>query len=228
MNGVNRYNPASEESEIVLTVAGEPYLEPYLQAARKFGSGFQSLLWASPRTQRARFEAITQMYDPTGKRLLDAGCGRADYLAYLIETGIFPASYVGIEGVEDLAAAAEAKGLPDATIVRADFVREPVRLFVSADVVAFSGSLNTLRDEEFYSTIRLAYDAAGEALAFNFLCSDFLAGREYLFWRRREDVLKFAGDFCADVRIKDDYLRGDCTACLLKPGDGRDREDVHA
>ena len=92
-------------------------------------------------------------------------------------------------------------------IVRADFVREPARLFVGADIVVFSGSLNTLRDEEFYSTIRLAYDAAGEALAFNFLCSDFLAGREYLFWRRREDVLKFAGEFCADVRVKDDYLQ---------------------
>ena len=50
------------------------------------------------------------MCDPTGKRLLDAGCGRADYLAYLIETGIFPANYVGIEGVDDLAAAADAKG----------------------------------------------------------------------------------------------------------------------
>jgi SAM-dependent methyltransferase len=225
---VNGYNPAPGRPETTLSFVGEPYLEPYLRAARKFGSGFQSLLWASPRTQRTRFEAIAQMCDPAGKRLLDAGCGRADFLEFLVERGIQPDSYVGVEGVEELAAAAEAKRFAGAAIVRADFVREPLRLFAGADLVVFSGSLNTLRDQTFYSTIRAAYDAASEALAFNFLCSDYLAGREYLFWRRREDVLKFARRFCADVRVKDDYLQGDCTVCLSKPGDGRDREDVHA
>ncbi len=202
-----------------MSVAGEPYLEPYLKAAQKFGSGFQTLLWASPRTQRTRFEAIAEICEPAGKRVLDVGCGRADFLEFLVERGLQPAAYVGIEGVEPLAAAAESKGFPNAKIIRGDFVRDPARLFVGADAVVFSGSLNTLCDEEFYSTIRLAYDAARESLTFNFLCSEFLAGKEYLFWREQEDVMRFAGELCANVQMKDDYLRGDCTVCLIKPTD---------
>jgi len=204
------------------------HLGPYIKAARQHGAGFGALLWASPRTQRTRFETIRLMVDPAGRRILDAGCGRADYLAYLIESGVWPADYVGIEGVETLAAAARAKALPNTTIVCADFVLEPARLFVGADIVVFSGSLNTLKDEAFYATIRRAYDAAGVALVFNFLNSTYLAGQDYLFWRRSNDVFQFARQFCGDVRIKDNYLQGDCTACLTKPGPMDDCEDINA
>ncbi|HZL35017.1 MAG TPA: class I SAM-dependent methyltransferase [Tepidisphaeraceae bacterium] len=197
-------------------MAGEPYLMPYLDAARKFGAGFGSLLWASPRTQRARFEAIRGMVEPAGKIILDAGCGRADYLAYLIEQGAAPAGYIGLEAVEELASAAIARHLPGCTIISADFVREPARLFARADVVVFSGSLNTLSDEAFYATLRRAYEAAGEAVVFNFLCSTYLAGREYLFWREPSQVLAFAKSICDDVRCSDDYLRGDYTICMHK------------
>ena len=95
---------------------------------------------------------------------------------------------------------------------------EPARLFVGADIVVFSGSLNTMCDKKFYATLRHAYDAAGMAVVFNFLCSTYLAGKDYLFWRRREDVIRFAAAFCDDVRFRDDYLPGDCSACLIKPG----------
>ena len=202
-----------------MSTVDEPYLSPYLRAAEQHGAGFESLLWASPTTQRTRFEAIRGMYDSSDKIVLDAGCGRADYLAYLIEMGVRPAWYIGIEGVEALAAAAEKRQFPKARIIRGDFVRDPVRLFVGADVVVFSGSLNTMADPEFYSTIRRAYDAATEAVVFNFLCSADLAGRDYLHWRSKWDVVEFAQQFCRNVTLKDDYLEGDCTARLVKPGE---------
>ncbi|MDB5332641.1 MAG: hypothetical protein JWP03_3792 [Phycisphaerales bacterium] len=209
-----------------MSAAGEPYLQPYLRAAQKYGAGFPALLWASPRTQRARFEAICQSYSPAGRSVLDAGCGRGDYLTFLIDRGVTPADYIGIEAVGDLANVAEAQH-PDATILRADFVREPARLFVGADVVVFSGSLNTIEGPAFFETIRRAYDAAGEALVFNFLSSSFLAGQEYLFWHSPQDIERFARGFCADVRLREDYLAGDCTACLIKPADPGAKETVH-
>lgn len=211
-----------------MSAVEEPYLSPYVRAARQHGSGFGSLLWASPLTQRTRFEAIRAMMDPAGAFLLDAGCGRADYLQFLIELGIRPAFYVGIEGVEALAAAAQARRFPAAKIIRADFVRDPGRLFVGADIVIFSGSLNTLDDDEFRRTVRRAYDAAASALVFNFLCSPNLAGRDYLYWRSKHDVLGFAREFCGNIRMKDDYLDGDCTACLPKPIIAEDSEAIHA
>src|SRR3954468_23327877 len=124
----------------------EPYLLPYLRAADKHGADFPSLLWASPQTQAARFDAIQRLGCPHGKSVLDVGCGRADLLDFLLDRGVRPADYVGIEAVEDLARAAETKHrrMNDVSIIRADFAREPLRLFVAADVVIFSGSLNTI------------------------------------------------------------------------------------
>ncbi len=194
----------------------ELYLAPYLDAAAEFGAGFGTLLWASPKTQRARFEAIRQTTDFDGKNLLDVGCGRADLLEYLLRQGVRPAEYLGIEAVEPLAEVAEMRGSPATRIIRADFVREPRSLFTGSDIVIFSGSLNTLEDQEFYATLRHAFHAAGEALVFNFLSSDHLAGKAYLFWRDPADVTAFLISLGGTVRRSKEYLAGDCTLTVDK------------
>ena len=198
-----------------------PYLLPYVRAAERHGSDFASLLWASPHTQAARFDAIQRLGDLNGRSVLDAGCGRADLLRFLVDRGVRPADYTGIEAVGELADAAErncaTRTAPPARIIRADFVREPLRLFVGADVVVISGALNTVEDGPFYTTIRRAFEAAAESLVFNFLCSSYLAGAEYLRWRHSGDVLAFARCLTDDVRVLDDYLHGDFTVALGKP-----------
>lgn len=192
------------------------YLTPYLHAARQHGGGFGSLLWASPTTQSARFDAIARMNPPAGQSVLDVGCGRADYLDFCRAWRMTPNDYVGIEAVTELADAAEAKRLPNCRIVRADFVERPIAMFVAADVVMFSGSLNTLDDATFYATLRRAFDATAESVVFNFLSSSHLAGAAYLHWRRPGDVLKFARELSDDVRMIDDYLEGDATIGMWK------------
>lgn len=194
----------------------QPYLQPYLDAAASHGAGFGSLLWASPRTQAARFDAFQRITNLHGLSLLDVGCGRADLLAYLLERGVQPASYTGIEAVDALANAADAKGFSNATIFRADFVAEPLRLFVGADAVMFCGSLNTADDSIFYRTLSQAYDAAGKAVVFNFLCSPRLAGQGYLYWREPDDVVRFARGLSPDVTTLADYLFGDMTVRIGK------------
>ena len=196
--------------------AQEAYLQPYLAAARQYGAGFGALLWASSKTQRARFEAIREIYDLSGKSVLDAGCGRADLLRHLLDRGVRVAEYIGLEAVETLADAAEARNERNARIIRCDFVRDPKRMFVAADVIVFSGSLNTMDAPTFYRTLGRAYDAAVEAVVFNFLCSPTLAGKDYLAWHRQEEVEQFARRTAAAVRVRSDYLRGDCTIALLK------------
>ena len=192
------------------------YLLPYLKAAQRHGCGFASLLWASPHTQADRFDAIAAAADFVGKSVLDVGCGRADFLDYLLRRGIEPASYVGIEAVPALAEAAREKRHRNATIVEADFVAEPRRLFAGAQIVVISGSLNTMDDVTFYTAIRRAYDAAGECLIFNFLSSPRLAGTPYLHWRGVKDVLRFARNHAGSVTTVDDYLPGDCTVVMGK------------
>lgn len=197
--------------------AGVPsYLAPYLRAAERCGAGFGSLLWASPSTQHARFEAIRRACNPGGKRILDVGCGRADFCDFLLKRGVRYVQYTGLEAVDELAAAARRKAQPRSLIVRGDFVKEPARLLVGADLVVFSGSLNTLDTRSFYATIRVAFDAAAGALVFNFLASPMLAAQSYLTWHKPEDVLAAIKDWTPRVRVLDDYLEGDCTVALLK------------
>src|SRR5436190_16538223 len=90
------------------------YLTPYREAASRHGDRFGSLLWASPKAQEARFDAICRLADMRGRRVVDAGCGRADLLDFLFERGIEPAEYVGIEAVDELVAAAKRKHLRSA------------------------------------------------------------------------------------------------------------------
>ena len=194
----------------------QPYLQPYLEAAARHGSGFGSLLWASPTTQAARFDAIRRIGNLHGMSLLDVGCGRADLLAYLIELDVRPLRYFGIEAVDALADAADARGFSNATIFRADFVAEPLRLFVGAEVVILCGSLNTADDSVFYSTLSHAFEAASGSLIFNFLSSPELAGRDYLFWRRPAQVMSFARSLSSDVSTIEDYLTGDMTVRIGK------------
>lgn len=192
------------------------YLDPYERAAQRHGAGFGSLLWASEKTQAVRFAAICAMADLHGKSLLDVGCGRADFVDYLEQRKIRIASYSGIEGVPALAEVARAKRRRSYQIIETDFVAQPWRMFVGAQVVLFSGSLNTLNSAELYSTLGRAYEASGEMLIFNFLCSPNLAGAPYLSWRRADDVLRFARTLSQRVRMLDDYLNGDCTVAIGK------------
>lgn len=192
------------------------YLAPYHAAVKKHGGGFRSLLWDSQKSQAARFDVMARLFCFHEKSILDAGCGRADFLDFLLRRGVEPDHYTGLEAVAELADAAEQKVRAGCLIVRADFIAEPARLFTAADIIVFSGSLNMLESPVFYATLRTAYAAAVEALAFNFLSSPYLAGADYLHWHRPSVVKKFAEELGGQVEMREDYLEGDCTVRILK------------
>jgi len=102
-------------------------------------------------------------------------------------------------------------------ILKTDFVRRPEKLQVGADVVIFSGSLNTLSPEEFYDTLRAAWEAAGSCLVFNFLNSQSWCGEDWLYWHHRQDVIAFCRGLGGEVRFDESYLDGDCTVAVRRP-----------
>jgi SAM-dependent methyltransferase len=204
----------------VTTTATEPtYLKPYLDAARRYGDGFGSLLWASPRTQKIRFGALTGAISPRDLRVLDVGCGRADLLTYMCDAGRRPAEYVGVEMVDELATSAEgrlaAAGVTG-RIVRRDFIADPDCMRIDADVIYFSGSLNTLSVFEFELSVRRAFSAARLGIAFNFLSSTQLSSARHLVWHRINSVISLGRSIVASVRVFDDYLDGDTTVAMTR------------
>ncbi|HSI37264.1 MAG: methyltransferase domain-containing protein [Phycisphaerae bacterium] len=196
-----------------------PYLLPYTRAAARTRGKFESLLWASPDTQRARFDALCRIVNMNGARVLDVGCGRADLLGHFVRRNVHPAEYVGVEAVPELVAAAReaASRSPVARIVQADFVTEADRQFAGAEVIVMSGSLNTVPPETFYKVLRAAHAAASRCVAFNFLCSSSLAAADYLYWHRTDEVMAFARSLTPIVHKLEDYLDGDCTIMMGKP-----------
>lgn len=192
------------------------YLRPYLQAMKRHGTEFPSLLWASRETQKLRFEALTRLCDLSGINVCDAGCGQADFLDYLIAREVRPAHYVGIEALDEHIDLARKKGHGDCLIVRGDFVREPQRLLVGADVIVFCGSLNTLSESECHAAVKHGYEAAGDAVVLNFLSSPRLASADWLTWHEPRDMEAFLRGLGGAVSVLDGYLEGDCSAIVRK------------
>jgi SAM-dependent methyltransferase len=194
------------------------YLYPYHDARRQGAKGFDALLWSSREGQRVRFEAIARSCPLAEAKILDVGCGRADLLGYLLERGIVPAHYTGLDVIPASLRAARRKKYPHCEILRAaDFVRKPEKLQVGAGVVVFSGSLNTLSRPQFYRTLRAAWEATGEWLVFNFLSSQIWCGEDWLSWHRRSSVLAFCRSLGGVPRYDESYLEGDCTVAVRKP-----------
>ena len=156
------------------------------------------------------------MADPTGLSILDLGCGRADFLDFLVARGTSPKKYFGLEGVRELAEAAENKRVDGSRIIIADFVREPRRMQVAADVIYCSGALNTIETDDFYLTIRNAFAAAKRAFVFNFLSSSLLAGTNYLRWHNPREVIKFCRTLGGEIVRHEGYIEGDCTIAMSK------------
>ena len=148
----------------------DAYLQPYREAQKSYGESFDVTLWASPESQRLRFAVMTRMADLAGKRVLDAGCSRGDFAAYLLEHGIEYRHFTGLDGLESVIDFATGRGLARSRFVTGDFVHDRSLLATDRpDVVTISGSLNTMDPATATQVLASAWSACGEALIFNFL-----------------------------------------------------------
>lgn len=182
--------------------------------------GFDVTLWGRPQTQRRRFEVFAEMLDLGGKAVLDAGCSRGDFAAYLIEKNVAYKGYVGVDGVEEVVAFARERGLPRSRFVVGDFVKDPGLLKTgSPEVVSISGSLNTMDDATVNVVLEGAWAGCSETLVFNFL-SDLAtpAAPAQQYPARRLPTLKllaWAAKKTGDVQMRQDYLGEGHDATIL-------------
>ncbi len=146
------------------------YLDPYRRSHARHGSSFEVTLWASPQSQRRRFEVFADMCPLAGKRILDAGCSRGDFAAYLLERGTSFGHYTGIDALPEVVLFANQRGLTRCEFICGDFLTHP-ELFAASqpDIICISGSLNTMSFTQACAVLESAWAAADEALAFNFL-----------------------------------------------------------
>lgn len=150
------------------------YLTAYREAARAHGTAFDATLWASEQTQRLRFHVFAEMCDLRGKRILDAGCSRGDFAAWMVEHGIDYGAFIGVDAVCEMIDFAQTRNLPHAAFYCGDFVTHPELLTSGGasggpQVVVFSGSLNTMKLDTALGVLEAGWRAASHTLLFNFL-----------------------------------------------------------
>lgn len=194
---------------------GAQYLKPYADMIRRHGPCFEALLWTSRETQRARFCAIAEMCCLTGRVVVDAGCGQGDLLLFLRGEKIGFKRYIGVDALPELLGEAQRHGGADAGFVGADFVADPgvlERLGERAEIIVFSGSLNTLSQQAALRVLDSAWRACTEALVFNFLCEHRSGAIDPEEGPARRfdtmEMLRFALDRTARVTFRQDYLDG--------------------
>ena len=198
----------------------DAYLQPYRDAQAAHGVGFDVTLWARPATQRRRCEVFTQMLELRGKRLLDAGCSRGDLAAYLLEHGVEYGQYLGVDGLASVVEHARQRGLPRSRFEVGDLVRQPELLALDApDVVAVSGTLNTMDLDTALTLLENAWLGCRQALIFNFLSDregPQAPPQEYP--ARRLPTMKlldWALDQTPSVQLRQDYLPHGHDATIL-------------
>ncbi len=151
-------------------MVNDPYLDAYRESVQKHGSGFEATLWANEDTQKRRFEVFTQMCFLVGKRVLDAGCSRGDFAAFLINRQISFERYIGVDALDEVITAATGRRLPGCEFHCGDFIAQPKLLSIgNPQVICISGSLNTMTLTQALQALESAWSAAGESLIFNFL-----------------------------------------------------------
>ncbi len=202
------------------------YLAPYHEAVDRFGASFEATLWASKDAQGKRFGVMAEMVDLSGRVIVDAGAALGDFAVYLAQREIPYERYIGLDAMESVVEEANKRGVPRAKFVTSDFVAHPEDYVHAASpreprVITFSGSLNTLELEQAQRVLDDAFDAATEAVIFNFLSTHFVhAHRAQTGPARRFDplaMLAWAFEKTPNVRFRQDYLDGhDATIALFK------------
>ncbi len=206
------------------------YLQPYREAVRRHGAGFEATLWNSREAQALRFDVMIDLAKAAvggfeGCSVADVGCGEGDLAAHLIERQIGFDRYLGIDALGEMIEAAGARNLDRCRFVQGDPVAEPAVLGAAApDYVCISGTLNTMDDDTARKLVALAYESASQAVVFNFLSSRAhrrFADRDTAPARRFDPVgwLDFALGHSSRVAFTQAYLDGHDATVLIAHDD---------
>jgi SAM-dependent methyltransferase len=184
-------------------------VESYQRLFAAHGYGPRALGWDKGK-QFLRFHQLTSHWDLAGARILDAGCGFGDFVAYLRTMNIKESTYVGIDLVDEFIAEGERRyGSPSATFLKSaleDYV--PTSPF---DYVIASGTFNLkVEGVDGYELIRQSlakmFMLSEVALSADFLSDKVDYAYEHNFISAPERILKMAYELSRNVVLRNDYF----------------------
>jgi SAM-dependent methyltransferase len=189
----------------------------YESHVRRFGYGYRGLGFGRRSSQEKRFAAMAALGALHGARLLDAGCGFGDFLAWLNARGIRPL-YTGLDLCRPMVERCRRRFAGAAAhFVIGDVLEhepaEPYDYVVASGLFGYAAKGLRARVQPMLEKL---YAMCEIGLAVNFLSARAprrSPGRLYL---EPADVLQFALTLTPAVRMDHTYMPNDFTLCMYR------------
>ncbi len=189
----------------------------YEDKVRRFGYDHRGLGFRTRSSQEKRFEALVQVGDLHGRRVLDVGCGFGDLLQFLLARDIHPI-YTGIDICAPMIARCQQRFPVSAGLFLVDDVLEH-RPEEPYDFVVASGLFGLHSEgarERVRPTLERLFQWSRAGVAVNFLSArspEPVDGRLYV---EPSEALRWAFDLTPAVRLDHGYLPNDFTLLLYR------------
>ncbi|RLG15871.1 MAG: hypothetical protein DRN71_00080 [Candidatus Nanohalarchaeota archaeon] len=179
--------------------------------------------YGSEQSQDIRFGTLFKAGDMAGKTILDVGCGRGDFAAKLVRSGVKYKRYLGIDIVPQMIDIAKKANSSENVEFRVlDILACSEKL--SFDYVIMCGPLNLRTphtEETAKKLIRKAYEIAKIGVAFNMtsILGDEDKKTDHTYYFDPFDVLRFCAGMTRNLWFDHTYLPHDFTVFMYRKGE---------
>jgi ubiquinone/menaquinone biosynthesis C-methylase UbiE len=177
----------------------------------RYGDNGPNIFWSGKDAQNARFDAMLDITDFNGKRVLDVGCGFGDFIQHLETRGIKPHTYVGIDIVPEIVEVAERQN-PNYHFEARDILVNPFDKG-AFDIIIASGifALPHRNYNDYVITmLSTLNNIANDFVIVNFLKKNDVEKDQGLKYHEPDTVLQMVQHrVSGSAQLKDDYLYND-------------------
>lgn len=189
----------------------------YENQVRRFGYGYRGLGFGRRSSQEKRFAAALALGPFDGARLLDAGCGFGDLLAWLNARGVRP-RYTGIDLSAPMIERCRKRFADcEASFEVGDALSyEPAQPFdyvVASGIFGYAAKGMRARIQP---TLERLFGLCRRAMAVNFLSGWAPSRSPARLYVQPCDVLQFAARLTPALRLDHGYMPNDFTLCLYR------------
>jgi len=193
----------------------------YRSRLQEHGHSIQALASGTIERRDIRFDVLNSVGDLQGKRVLDIGCGLADFYAWLGERGI-RVNYTGYDITPELVEFSEAR-FPDANFEVRDIQTQGIP--ENFDYIVSSQTFNnklTYHDnyEVMKDVLKICYEASNQAVAVDMMTTYVDFRDSHLFYYNPEDIFQYAKSITKRVLLRHDYPAYEFAVFLYKDFDG--------
>lgn len=187
----------------------------YDRLVERYGGSHHALDYGSRKSQRIRFDVLASGLALADKRVLDVGCGMADFKSYLDERGI-ACTYAGVDASARMVAEARKRHEKVALTVGdilAPGIGTPCDVALANGIFYLLGERADVLQREI---IEHMWELAEDAVAFTSLSSWAPEQSEGEYLADPIALLRFCRTLTPWVRLRHDYLPHDFTIFLYK------------